>query len=145
VIDVLRGEALAGKWVGVQLYSASNPPLLQFLAEKGAQVRPVQPYVYAPAADADRVVQLLQQMDEGKVDAIIFTSSPQVDRLFEVANERGSHDLLVRALRKTKIAAIGPLVADNLQKRQFPVAICPEQGFVMKNLVQLMKRSLKEA
>jgi uroporphyrinogen-III synthase len=142
VIAALKTETLQGKTVGVQLYSDSNPPLTQFLAGAGAMPRTVQPYVYAPAADADRVAALLERMDQGKVDAIVFTSSPQVDRLFEVARERGSYDLLMRGLGKTKIAAVGPIVAENLHKRTLRVDICPEHGFVMKNLVQLIKRAL---
>ena len=33
-------------------------------------------------------------------------------------------------------------VAENLKERDAPVHICPEQGFVMKNLVQHIKRAL---
>ena len=53
VIATLKQEPLAGKTVGVQLYSESNPPLADYLASAGAAMRAVQPYVYAPAADAD--------------------------------------------------------------------------------------------
>lgn len=142
VIAALASEPLQGKTVGVQLYSDSNVALTQFLAGAGAAVLTVQPYFYAPSADADRVADLMAQMDQGKVDAVVFTSSPQIDRLFEVATERGSQDLLRRGLGKTKIAAVGPIVAATLQKHALPVDICPEQGFVMKNLVQLIKRTL---
>src|SRR5262249_49501776 len=51
VIATLRREALQGQTVGVQLYSESNPELVQFLESAGATVRTVLPYVYAPAAD----------------------------------------------------------------------------------------------
>jgi uroporphyrinogen-III synthase len=143
VIAALKSEPLDGRTVGVQLYSDGNPPLMEFLTKAGATMRAVQPYVYAPAADADRVAALLEQMDQGQVDAIIFTSSPQVDRLFEVADERGVREALLRGLSKTKVAAVGPVVAENLHKWTVRVDICPEQGFVMKNLVQLIKRSLE--
>ena len=81
-------------------------------------------------------------MAAGKVDAIAFTSSPQVDRLFEVAREGGLTPLLQDGLAKTKVAVVGPVVAENLAARSVRVDICPEQGFVMKNLVQLMKRAM---
>jgi uroporphyrinogen-III synthase len=84
-------------------------------------------------------------MADGKVDAIIFTSSPQVDRLFEVARERQASTLLVQGLAKTLVAAVGPVVQENLQKRGVTVQLCPEQGFVMKNLVQQLKRVMSEA
>ncbi len=138
----MKSESLEGQTVGVQLYSESNPPLTDFLSAAGARVRTVQPYIYAPAADADRVAALMNQLDHCQVSAVVFTSSPQVDRLFEVARERGAYELLMRGLAKTKIAAVGPIVAANLQKRSLSVDICPDQGFVMKNLVQLIKRTL---
>jgi len=143
VIETLRGEALQGQTVGVQLYSEANPPLVEFLQAAGASVRAVQPYVYAPAADADRVVDLIGQMAKGAVDALVFTSSPQVDRLFAVAHERKLDDELRNGLGQTSVAAVGPIVADNLRQRGIEVAIVPPQGFVMKNLVQHIKRHLK--
>src|SRR5437660_498644 len=84
---------------------------------------------------ADRVVDLIERMAKGGIDAVVFTSSPQVDRLFEVAQERGKQEQLRQGLERAQVAAVGPIVADNLRQRGVTVAICPEQGFVMKNLV----------
>jgi uroporphyrinogen-III synthase len=133
---------LKGQTVGVQLYGVPNPALVEFLQSAGATVRTVLPYVYAPAADADRVVGLIRQMATGKVDVIFFTSSPQVDRLYEVADEQKLNDVLQQGLSKVRVAAVGPVVADRLRERGRVPDICPEQGFVMKNLVQLIKRAL---
>lgn len=142
VIASLRSQDLRGKNVGVQLYSESNPPLAAFLHEAGATVEAVQPYVYAPASDAERVVDLIRQMADGRVDAVVFTSSPQLDRLFEVAQERGLEDALRQGLKRTTVASVGPVVNENLAKLGVQVDITPAQGFQMKNLVQLIKRRL---
>jgi uroporphyrinogen-III synthase len=136
VIATLRREELQELTVGVQLYSESNPPLVQYLESAGATVRTVLPYVYAPAADADRVADLIEQMASGSVQIIVFTSSPQVDRLYEVAGERGLMAKLQQGLEKARVAAVGPVVAENLRQRGARIDICPEQGWVMKNLVQ---------
>lgn len=143
VIETLKKESLQGKTVAVQLYSESNPPLIQFLESAGATVRTVLPYVYAPAADAERVVELIERMGQGKVDVVVFTSSPQVERLYEVAAERGLESTLMQGLQRTRVAAVGPIVAENLRHRGAAVSICPEQGFVMKNLVLHIKRELE--
>jgi uroporphyrinogen-III synthase len=142
VIAALRQEPIPGKTVGVQLYAESNPPLTEFLEEAGATVRTVLPYVYAPAAEAARVADLMERMARGEVDVIVFTSSPQVDRLYEVAAERGLETALRQGLERTRVAAVGPVVAENLRRRGARVDVCPEQGFVMKNLVQQIKRDL---
>ena len=78
----------------------------------------------------------------GEIHALVFTSSPQVDRLYEVAAERGLGAVLTAGLGRTRVAAVGPVVAENLRRRGARVDVCPEQGFVMKNLVQQLKRAL---
>jgi uroporphyrinogen-III synthase len=144
VIAALRQESLQGKAVGVQLYSESNPPLLAFLAEAGAEAHPILPYVYAPAADAQRVVDLIMHLQQGEAEAIAFTSTPQVTRLYEVAAERGKEAELRDGMARTCVAAVGPLVAEALEQHGVRVDVCPAQGFVMKNLVLQLKRRLSE-
>jgi uroporphyrinogen-III synthase len=141
VIATLRDEPLRGQTVGVTLYGEANPHLEQFLTEAGAQVRTVLPYVYAPAADDERVAELIARLGRGEVDVLLFTSSPQVDRLFEVAARHDLEETLRQGLTRTHVAAVGPVVAENLRQRGAPVHVCPEQGFVMKNLVQHIKRA----
>jgi uroporphyrinogen-III synthase len=145
VIAALRHEPLQGQTVGVTLSGAPNPQLEEFLTSAGAQVRTVLPYVYAPAADDQHVADLISRLAAGGVDVLIFTSSPQVDRLYEVAGRRGLEEALRQGLTRIRVAAVGPVVADNLRHRGAPVHICPEQGFVMKNLVQHIKRTLGTA
>ena len=133
----VRGPSRLEGWtVGVQLYAPTNPPLTDYLAGVGAMMAAVLPYVYAPATDAERVVDLIKAMQAGKVDVIVFTSSPQVDRLYEVAGERELTTALTEGFGKTRVAAVGPVVADSLRRHGAPVHVCPEQGFVMKNLVK---------
>jgi uroporphyrinogen-III synthase len=145
VIAALRQEPIAGTTVGVQFYSESNPPLMDFLAAAGATADAVLPYVYAPAADAGRVVELIDHLAGGDVDVIVFTSSPQVTRLFEVAADRGKEATLAEGLRRTCVAAVGPVLADALHERGVRVDVCPTQGFVMKNLVLQIKRHVENA
>jgi uroporphyrinogen-III synthase len=140
VLAALRGEPLQGRTVGVTLAGVPNPALEKGLADLGAVVRAVLPYVYAPAADDQRVLELIERLDKGEVDVLLFTSAPQVDRLFEVARGRSRNEELGRGLAKTRVAAVGPVVADDLRKHGVEVHVCPEQGYVMKNLVQQIKR-----
>jgi uroporphyrinogen-III synthase len=142
VIAALGQESLQGRTVGVTLYGGPNPALEQFLASAGATVRTVMPYFYAAAADDERVVDLIGRLERGEVDVLVLTSSPQVERLFEVAAKRSLEEALRRGLNRTCVAAVGPVVADSLHRHGAPVHVCPEQGFVMKNLVQHVKRAL---
>ena len=144
VIATLRKESLGGLTVGFTLYGEPNPTLVDFLNSVGATVRPVLPYIYAPAADAHRVVDLINQMDAGEVDAIVFTSSAQSDRLFEVAKTHHLENELRQGLDKARVAAVGPVMAETLHDKAVRVDVCPEQGFVMKNLVAQLGRAMEK-
>jgi uroporphyrinogen-III synthase len=142
VVAALRTEDVRGRAVGVTLSGEPNPVLEEFLRTAGAEVRPVLPYVYAPAADDAQVADLIARLGRGEVDALVFTSSPQVDHLYEAAQRRGLVEALRQGLARTCVAAVGPVVADDLRRRGAPVHVCPEQGFVMKNLVRHLERAL---
>ncbi|MCX7701289.1 MAG: uroporphyrinogen-III synthase [Gemmataceae bacterium] len=139
VLDVLRTIPLEGVTVGVQLYDQANDTLERFLTQSGARPACVLPYVYAPAAETEQVAQLLQRINEGTVDAIVFTSAPQVERLYAVMAERH----LAVDWSKTRVAAVGPVVAEALRRHDAPVHVCPEQGFQMKNLVHHLRNSFR--
>jgi uroporphyrinogen-III synthase len=143
VIATLHEEALSGQTVGVTLFGADNPHLEDYLRSAGAVVQTVMPYVYAPATDDERVAEVIGRLDQGTLDAIVFTSSPQVERLFEVAKKRGLDEALRRGLQRTRVAAVGPVVAEMLRTHQAPVHVCPAQGWVMKNLVRQIVRDLE--
>ncbi|MGE3805849.1 MAG: uroporphyrinogen-III synthase [Gemmataceae bacterium] len=142
VVAALASEELAGKTVGYTLYAEPNEPLDQALRAQDVAPRPVMPYIYAPASDADKVVELIRELDAGKIDATVFTSSPQVDRLFEVAAKHKLDAEVRRGLEKTCVAAVGPVVADTLKALQVRVDVCPESSYFMKNLVLQMKKAL---
>jgi uroporphyrinogen-III synthase len=145
VIAALRKESIAGQTVGYTLFGSPNPLLETFLREVCAIGRPVLAYVYSPAADAERVADLINQMAQGRIDLLMITSSPQVDRLFEVAEERHLQGTLKEGLKRTRVAAVGPVAAESLHKYGARVDIQPQQGFVMKNLVQYVKRAFADA
>ena len=144
VIESLRREELRGQTVGLQLYAPSNPPLTQFIESAGATVRAVLPYVYAPAVDGQLVAELIHRLARGEIDVLVFTSSPQVDRLYEVATAEGLTGDLTTGLERRRVAVVGPVIAEHLRQRGVRIDICPEQGFVMKNLVQHIKREFEK-
>jgi uroporphyrinogen-III synthase len=144
VIAALTKEDLAGATVGVQLSGEPNLPLVESLKRAGARVRLVLPYVYETAAAGPEVRQLLERALAGAIDVLIFTSTPHAERLHQLIEQEGMEELWQRALGRIKLAAVGPIVAESLRKRGLQVHICPEQGFVMKNLVRQIARAYGE-
>jgi uroporphyrinogen-III synthase len=136
VIASLATESLAGRSVGVQLYGTEpNAPLVDFLRQAGARVRTVAPYIYATQSDDAAVSALLDRMVRGEVDAIAFTSGAQVERLFAVAPAAQ----VQAALAHTRVAAVGPIVADALARHSVPVASMPQDSFFMKPLTSVLE------
>lgn len=136
VIETLRQLELRGRRIGLQLYGVDpNLPLQRFLAERGARVHAVAPYVYAAASEEQKVVDLIDAMTTGKVDVLAFTSASQVERLFTVADARGLRERLLVGLGRTKVASIGPVVEAALRERGAAPVIVTAQPFVMKRLV----------
>ena len=142
VIETLQGMALAGQTVGVQLYGDEpNLPLMTALQQAGAVPRPVAPYVYAPKSDDDQIVALIHALDQGGIDAIVFTSQPQYRRLRDVAQRHGLSDALLRGMARTQVAAIGPVAADDLARQGIRVDVMPKDSFFMKPLVTELVRA----
>jgi uroporphyrinogen-III synthase len=136
LIATLSGLDLCGRRIGVQLYPGNpNTRFTDFLRQAGAEPDPVLPYVYASAADDGKVVELIDRMADGAVDGVAFTSSPQVQRLFEVAAACRREEALRTALQGIQIGAVGPVVAEELRRRGLEVTITPDHGYFMKPLV----------
>lgn len=139
LIATLSGQELSGRRIGVQLYGTEpNLPLCGFLSGAGATVRTVAPYVYADAADDAAVQGLLAQLAHGAVDAIAFTSTPQVERLFAAA----AADSVRAALNRTLVAAVGPVVAATLARHGVPARLMPEDSFFLKPLTSALEEAL---
>jgi len=139
IIASLTGLDLKGRRVGVQLYGTEpNRPLTEFLERAGAVVSTVAPYVYADGADDAEVLGLLARLESGSVDAIAFTSTPQVERLFAVA----AAARVRAALERTLVAAVGPVVADALSRHGVSARLMPEESFFLKPLTSALEEAL---
>ena len=123
----------------MQLYGNDpNLTLMRFLRERGADVSTVAPYVYGNAADDATVQSLLERMAAGEVDAIAFTSKLQIERLMT----QHPTPLVRRALSRTMIAAVGPIVAEAIRSHGFEVSSSPEHSWFMKPLVVALGEAL---
>src|SRR3982751_5008330 len=126
VIAAMTPLDLAGRRVAVQLYGNDpNLMLVNFLRAQRAEVTTVAPYVYGNAADDATVTALLERMAAGEVDAIAFTSKLQIERL--VSQQPAA--LVRRALSRTLIATVGPIVAEAVRAAGFEVASTPEHSW----------------
>jgi uroporphyrinogen-III synthase len=144
IIAALDEIALDGRRVAVQLYGEEpNRPLIDYLGGRGATVSSVAPYVYASKSDDGQVLALIDRLAAGAVDVIAFTSKAQVTRLFRFAETANRLDPLRKGLGGTLVAAVGPVVAEQLKAEGVGVAVCPEDSFFMKPMVREIERFLE--
>ncbi len=144
VISTLERHDLAGHRVGVQLYPGkAHERLLLFLAGAGAEADPVLPYVYVSEADDTRVMAVIAELAAGQIDAIAFTSAPQVRRFRDVAHASGREAELRQGLQRIVVAAVGPIVAAELAALGIRVDVTPQDNtFFMKPLVRELAAAL---
>ncbi len=144
IIAAMGRHDLSGRRVGVQLYpDNANERLLKFLKGAGADPDPVLPYVYASEADDERVIAVIAEMAAGRVDAIAFTSAPQVRRFRDIARASGREADLLQGFERIAVAAVGPIVAAELEELGVQVNIMPRDNtFFMKPLVRELAAAL---
>src|SRR6185312_14215691 len=112
--------------------------LIDFLADAGAVVSTVAPYIYADAADEEAVRSLIAELRAGRVDAIAFTSSAQIERLFAVGSEENART----ALANTLVAAVGPVAAETLRRHGIDARLVPDGSFFLKPLTSALEQAL---
>lgn len=143
IIETLGELPLDGASVAVQLYGSDpNKPLMDYLQSRHVEISTVSPYIYAYEIDTEKVQQLIEQLVEGSIDIIAFTSKAQVTRIFKVAKTNDSEAKLLTGLEKTLVAAVGPVVADELADQKVKVDVCPEHQFFMKPMLREIERRL---
>lgn len=144
MIETLSQRAIKGRTIGVQLYGEEpNVRLTDAIASQGAQVITVAPYIYASEAEDTRVQQLIEGVINAELDAMAFTSQPQVRRLLKVAAAMGKEQDLLSALKPLTVIAVGPVVRDCLQQAGITVDVMPEDSYFMKPMVRALIEQLR--
>jgi uroporphyrinogen-III synthase len=126
LVELLGEVDLSEKSVGIQLYGKPNPEFCSALESMGAHVTTVQVYDYAPASDRARILSFIGMLLDDPVDVLTITSSPQLTSLFDVSDEAGLSERLVRRLNEdVAVAVIGEVADRALLDRGIQAKICP--------------------
>jgi uroporphyrinogen-III synthase len=144
IAEMLARLDLSGHRVALQLYpDKDHSKLIGAIAAQGAEVDSVLPYVYDAQAADTNIVTAIDEMAEGRIDAIALTSSGQVRRLLEVAQAHHCEARLRDGLARTPIASVGPVVSDELNLHGLQTDIAPAEGaYFMKPLISAMATAL---
>ena len=105
-----------GKKVIVPRSGESTPFLAQLLKKIGLKVREIYLYDVKSHSDLSQWTQFKKLFLEHKVDAVILTSASSVRAFFDIMLSDTDKKTLATNLKNTKVIAIGPFTASELQK-----------------------------
>ncbi len=90
------------------------------------------------------MVRLIDDLALGKIDAMAFTSGPQVENLLAVASQMGKEESLRESLGKSSvaIASIGPVCSRKLREKNIKIDVEPEHVH-MGNLIIALAEHLE--
>src|ERR1700749_1647447 len=144
IAEMLSRVDLRGHRLGLPLYpDKDHSRLMGAIPRQGAEVDPVLPYAYDAQAAESNIITAIDEMAEGRIDAIALTSSGQARRLFDVARAHQCEARLREGLARTPIASVGPVVSDELKTHGLHPDIAPAEGaYFMKPLISAMASEL---
>ena len=109
LLEVLPGSMVSGKSILLLHDGGGNPALVDALRARGAWVEEVRSYEWRLPDDLAPIEGLVEELIDGRVDAIAFTSQVQIRHLFQVATRMNRSAALLHALRhRTVVGSIGP-------------------------------------
>jgi uroporphyrinogen-III synthase len=143
LLAALDGRAsefrLQGARVAVQEYGASNPQLLDGLAERGAAVIRVPVYRYALPDDTTPLQDAARAVADGQIDVALFTTSMQVVHLLEIAGQHNLEHAVRQGFQSIAVASIGPTTSEELREHGITIDIeasHPKMGFLVRDAAE---------
>jgi uroporphyrinogen-III synthase len=130
---------LKGARVALQEYGATNPDLVQGLADRGARVTRVPAYQWALPENIAPLQAAIQAISQGTVDVALFTTSVQAIHLMQVAAGMGLRNSLARAFARILVGSIGPVTSEELRAQGIAPDIeptHPKMGFLVKEVAE---------
>jgi len=136
--------AFKGRRVAVQAYGAPNNVLTQGLSKLGADVSEFTVYNWGLPEDTAPVLQLIEDLAGEKINALAFTSQPQVGNLLEIAAKASKESPLRECLASSSVvvASVGPVCTRRLKNEGIKVDVEPDHPH-MGSMIQALAEYLQ--
>jgi uroporphyrinogen-III synthase len=122
-------EAVAARTerrIAVQEYGRPNLEMNRALQDLGAHVTPVAIYRWELPDDIAPLEEAARRLAARTFDVVLFTSSVQLDHLYEVSRALGIEEQVAETLRTdVAIASVGPVMTATLESYGLPADIIP--------------------
>lgn len=135
--SALDAVNFSGTKVAVQAYGEPIPSLTAWLEKKGATVIELLLYRHIPAPP-EALNTLLNEIVQERVDAVLFTSPPQVRFLFNFAHQHSADQKLCAAFNHQVVAAaVGHVTAGTLKGYGVANIVMPDEERIGAAIVAL--------
>lgn len=144
LLESIKDLGLYNKTVAVQHYGGPNGTLINNLKSMGANVREVTLYRWGLPEDESPILSMIDEISADRIDAVAFTSQPQVGNLVAIAAKAGKEQVLRDGLAgRVLLASVGPVCTRKLKELGFNVDVEPDHPH-MGSLVVAMAEYLSE-
>ncbi|MGH8702984.1 MAG: uroporphyrinogen-III synthase, partial [Burkholderiales bacterium] len=109
-----------------------------------ASVTEIPTYRWSLPEDTRPLIELMDRLGNGRIDAVAVTNAAQVYNLFDLAATLGRADAVRTGLNRTLVASVGPVSSDALRKFGVTVGLeasPPKLGPLMSALDQALSRT----
>ncbi|WP_308571569.1 uroporphyrinogen-III synthase [uncultured Methanobacterium sp.] len=136
LLEEFKHITLKGKKVGIPRTFKARDVLPDGLKERGAIVYLAEAYRSTTPQDTSQVELLVEEVIQGKVDAITFTSPLTVTNFFQLAEDKKEELIKFLINGPTLVVAIGPITQKPLEELGIP-SIAPSKYTVKDMLLRL--------
>ena len=125
--------------IALQEYGRSNPELIAGFHSRGAEVTPVRVYGWDLPEDTGPLREAARKLAAREFDAVLFTTSVQIEHLVRIAAEEGIETQTVAGLRGAFVGSIGPTTTEALEEYGIHPDFepsHPKMGFLVKEAAE---------
>ncbi len=138
IMQCLKQVGIASKSIWIPRTRGVTPDLAKSLGAMGGKVKEVYVYESMLPNNKDLKERFLQDLIDGKIDAIIYGSSLSAKNLFKMLRELISKEKLRDIMNnKLTIVAIGPVTAETLSEMGLRVDVIPDKYLFEEALIAL--------
>ncbi|WP_405289632.1 uroporphyrinogen-III synthase [Methanobrevibacter sp.] len=140
LIEEFKNQKITGQTIGIPRTASARPILPQELEKLGNEIILAEAYKSLFPMDEDAVRDLIEKIENGKIDAITFTSPLTVENFFEIAEDKAK---LAKLLNDNLLTVcIGPITAKVLEK--YGVSYIYPDTYTVPDMMELLFKTLKE-
>jgi uroporphyrinogen-III synthase len=163
IAKLLKRRSIKGKKIGILWHGSYFPGLRNEISAAGANVFEFSTYTYSLdlkesgakileemgfkyiSPNQEKVIQLIDAINNGLIHAITFTSPPAARDLFKIAEDHKKKDALLLSLNNNVIVvAIGPSTKQAVEENNVQVDVMPQiykMGPMVKELTNYLSQS----